>query len=60
MPKSRIAGSMHVPTNDGTEPLGQRIIEMPEDLARTELRDAASGFVAYVPPGSIKRRASRW
>ena len=55
VPRSRIAGSMHVPTNDGTEPLGQRIIEMPEDLARTELRDAASGFVAYVPPGSIKR-----
>jgi cytochrome c553 len=58
VPKTRIAGSMHVPTNDGTEPLGQRIIEMPEDLARTELRDAASGFVAYVPPGSIKRGES--
>jgi cytochrome c553 len=57
-PKSRIAGSMHVPTNDGTEPLGARIIELPEDLARTELRDAASGFVAYVPPGSIARGAS--
>jgi cytochrome c553 len=55
VPKSRIAGSMHVPTNDGTEPLGQRIIELPEDLARTELRDAASGFVAYVPVGSIKK-----
>jgi cytochrome c553 len=53
VPKTRIAGSMHVPTNDGSEPLGQRIIELPEDLARTELRDAASGFVAYVPPGSI-------
>ena len=58
VPKSRIAGSMHVPTNDGTEPLGQRIIEMPEDLARTELRDAASGFVAYVPIGSIKKGES--
>ncbi len=55
VPKTRIAGSMHVPTNDGTEPLGQRIIEMPEDLARTELRDAASGFVAYVPTGSIAK-----
>ncbi len=55
VPKTRIAGSMHVPTNNGTEPLGARIIEMPEDLSRTELRDAASGFVAYVPPGSIKR-----
>ncbi len=55
VPKSRIAGSMHVPTSDGTEPLGQRIIEMPEDLRRTELRDASSGFVAYVPVGSIAK-----
>lgn len=52
VPRTRIAGWMHVPTS-GTEPLGQRIIEMPEDLARTELRDGASGFVAYVPAGSI-------
>ena len=51
VPKTRIAGSMHVPAGDGTEPLGQRIIELPEDLRRTELRDASSGFVAYVPPG---------
>ena len=55
VPKTRIAGSMHVPANDGSEPLGQRIIELPEDLARTELRDAASGFVAYVPAGSIAK-----
>ena len=26
---------------------------MPEDLSRTELRDGTSGFVAYVPVGSI-------
>jgi cytochrome c553 len=38
-----------------TEPIGQRIIEMPEDLERTELRDSASGFVAYVPVGSIAK-----
>lgn len=55
VPKSRISGSMHVPTNDGNEPLGQRIIEMPENLERTELRDASSSFVAYVPVGSIKK-----
>jgi cytochrome c553 len=55
VPKSRIAGSMHVPTAEGTEALSQRIIEMPENLERTELRDASSGFVAYVPPGSIKK-----
>ena len=58
VPKTRIAGSMHVPTTEGTEPLGQRIIEMPENLERTELRDAASGFVAYVPPGSIAKGES--
>ena len=55
VPKSRIAGSMHTPTGEGTEPLGSRIIEMPENLARTELRDASSGFVAYVPIGSIAK-----
>ncbi|MFM8533771.1 MAG: c-type cytochrome [Acidimicrobiia bacterium] len=55
VPKTRIAGSMHVPTNDGTEPLGSRIIEMPEELARVELRDARASFVAYVPPGSIAK-----
>jgi len=32
-----------------------RIIEIPEDLERTELRDARSPFIAYVPPGSIER-----
>ena len=52
VPKTRITGSMHVPT-EGAEPLGQRIVEMPENLERTELRDGASGFVAYVPVGSI-------
>ena len=55
VPKTRIAGSMHVPAGDGSESLGARIIEMPEDLRRTELRDAASGFVAYVPKGSVAR-----
>lgn len=53
VPATRIAGWMHVPTT-GTEPLGRRIVEMPEDLARTELRDASSGFQAYVPVGSIR------
>ena len=31
------------------------IIELPEDLHRIELRDSRTGFVAYVPPGSIKK-----
>ena len=58
VPKTRIAGSMHVPAAEGTEPLGQRIIEVPENPARTELRDGASGFVAYVPVGSIAKGKS--
>lgn len=39
----------------GTEALGQRIVETAEDMERTELRDDASGFVAYVPKGSVAR-----
>jgi cytochrome c553 len=39
----------------GTEPIGQRILEIPEDPFRTEIRDPHSGFIAYVPPGSIAR-----
>jgi len=40
----------------GTEPLGNRIIETPADVEAAEvLRDSRSGFVAYVPPGSVKK-----
>jgi cytochrome c553 len=37
------------------EPIGNRIIEVPEDFARMTLEDPHSGIVAYVPPGSIAR-----
>ena len=39
----------------GTEPLGQRIIEVPENLEQFERRDGRSRWVAYVPPGSVQR-----
>ena len=39
----------------GTEPIGRRIIEIPEDPMRTTIRDPHSAFIAYVPPGSIAR-----
>jgi cytochrome c553 len=39
----------------GTEPIGRRILEIPADPFRTEIRDPHSGFIAYVPPGSIVR-----
>jgi cytochrome c553 len=42
----------------GTEPIGKRIITLPEDQTRARLRDPKSGFVSYVPPGSIAKGRS--
>jgi cytochrome c553 len=39
----------------GTEPLGNRIIEVPEDEEAVVYRDPIAGFVAYVPKGSIAK-----
>jgi cytochrome c553 len=49
-------GRMRYPLPEGgTEALGKRIIIVPADPSRTEKRDPHSGFVAYVPIGSIKK-----
>jgi len=48
-------GMLNVVENGGTEPIGDRVIEVPENLEQTELRNSKSGFVAYVPKGSIER-----
>lgn len=39
----------------GQESLGMRLIEVPADLERHELRDSRVEYVAYVPPGSVTR-----
>jgi cytochrome c553 len=39
----------------GMEPIGNRIITLPQDQSRATKRDPHSGFTAYVPPGSIKK-----
>lgn len=39
----------------GTEPLGMRIVELPLSESGLRKRDAHSGFVAYVPAGSIAK-----
>ena len=39
----------------GSEPIGNRIINVPQDPARASSRDPRSGFIDYVPTGSIKR-----
>jgi hypothetical protein len=52
VPRPEIHGvSAYAAADDGSrEPIGERIVEVPEDSARTDLRDDTSGFVAYVPP----------
>ena len=39
----------------GSEPLGNRIVEVPEEPARIALRDPHAGFIAYVPNGAIAK-----
>jgi cytochrome c553 len=62
VPKSYVAqGGMRLPLpgalpGGGQEPLGQRIIVLPEDAERIMARDPhGSATIAYVPPGSIAK-----
>jgi cytochrome c553 len=56
VPRSYVAGAMLAKLpGAGVEPLGDRIIEMPEDLGRAENRDSRTPYVAYVPRGSVAR-----
>src|SRR6185436_7754763 len=49
VPTTRLAGGMFIPLGDGgKEPIGARIIEVPEFPDRTDLRDPRAGFIAYV------------
>jgi cytochrome c553 len=57
VPKTRIAGNLFLPIEQAkTEPIAGRIIEVPENEEQSETyRNPHSGFVAYVPVGSIKK-----
>ena len=56
VPRSYVAGAMLARMPDGSqEPLGGRIIEMPDDIDRADKRDSRTPYVAFVPEGSIKR-----
>lgn len=56
IPAMHIQAWLYVQDADGhDETLGQRIVETPRDFGRHELRDPATEYVAYVPPGSIER-----
>jgi cytochrome c553 len=57
VPKTRISGNLYLATSQArTEPIAGRIIEAPENEEQAETyRNPHSGFVAYVPVGSIKK-----
>jgi cytochrome c553 len=60
-PKVRYVGNLALPAKEGgkargMEPIAGRIIEMPQDEEQGDvLRNPHSGWVAYVPPGSIRK-----
>jgi cytochrome c553 len=64
VPKSKIAGWLFkFDRESGEEPLGQRILEGPDDFDQFELRDPSTSYVAYVPEGSValgKKLAETW
>ena len=56
VPASEIARVFYtVSKTGGTEPIGQRILEMPVNVEQFEHRDTRSQFIAYVPKGSIAK-----
>ena len=57
VPKTRInIGLFLALEGDEKEPIGKRIVEVPESTEAAEtFRDPRSGFIAYAPPGSIKK-----
>lgn len=58
VPRTVVAGWMLTKApGTGTEPIGNRIIEITPDFERFENRDSRTPFVAYVPVGSLKRGA---
>jgi cytochrome c553 len=57
IPKTYIASGnkrLTLPSG-GMEPMGNRIIEIPVDEETVLYRDPSSGFIAYVPKGSIAK-----
>ncbi|WP_271606996.1 c-type cytochrome [Bradyrhizobium sp. CCBAU 11434] len=56
IPKTGPSRLFYVRSPDGgVEPLGQRIVEMPDDVNQFELRDSRATFTAYVPIGSLAK-----
>jgi cytochrome c553 len=58
-PRVRLQGGMHmaIPAGEGggLVPIGDEIIEVPDDNLRAEARDTRLGWTAYVPVGTLSR-----
>jgi cytochrome c553 len=57
VPKSYVGeGAMRfVSAGNEKEPIGERIIVVPQNEEEAKARDPHSGFIAYVPPGSLAK-----
>jgi cytochrome c553 len=57
VPQTRIQGELFIPmANDRTEPIGERIIEVPTDVeANQTLRNSRGTWIAYVPHGALEK-----
>ena len=56
VPKTYITGwHLAVMKSAETAPIGQRIIEVPNELEQFVSRDTRASFTAYVPPGSVNK-----
>jgi cytochrome c553 len=59
VPHTHVAGWFLAADSDAPrEPIGRRIIEVPENLDQFEYRDARVRILVYVPPGSVKAGAA--
>ncbi|MFC4311844.1 c-type cytochrome [Steroidobacter flavus] len=57
-PRTIVAGWMlNKAPGSNTEPIGDRIVELAEDVDRFENRDSRTPYIAYVPTGSLARGA---
>ncbi len=60
-PKTEVRDGIFVPLTGksaGTEPLGNRIVEVPSNLEDFEKHNPRAKFTAYVPKGSVERGES--
>jgi cytochrome c553 len=57
VPKTRIQGELFIPTaRELTEPIGNRIIEVPADVEGNQtLRNSRGTWIAYVPKGAVQK-----